>query len=518
MAEAEFTFETVSDLAPTCEAEADYDSIVASLKNSAAFFIDFFIHEELDHEVPPIHVSIWEDMTDTTKERKLLAIPREHAKTTLAKLAVVWYWLFTGHRFCAYLSNTSPIAKNACRDIVNYLRSPNFVSVFGEPVFHKESEVEGLWIFTLQMPGGGEKKCILRATGANQQMRGINIDNQRPDIAVIDDLEDKANTASAQLQKNLDEWVFGTFIKALARKRLKLIWLGNMLRKTTLLARLSQRPNWNPTVYGCLIKDESNKLVPLWPDLWTIEKIMEDFSEYRDLGLVETWMCEMMNMPGRGANGFSIDQINYQPMPVPEELAGAFITIDPAFGQNVQEHDSTAIVVHGIRKNGCPMVVGYEVGHMDDREMFDRALALSEYWRAYTWGIESVAAQRLLKSLFSMYATAAGCGHVLEFVDLKAGMDKHSRIKAWVASMDPRGVGGKPRDPTYGVFENDWSITQQLLDYDLTKKDQEDDLCDSCAYGIQMMENYLPLIYAQFNGGLDRGTIPPQLGSEICSV
>src|SRR3546814_965298 len=109
-------------------------------------------------------------------QRVLLAIPRDHAKTTLSKLAVVWYFRYTNHRFCVYLSNTNTIAKNACKDIIGYLKSPNSIAVFGEIKMIKESETDSLWIFELTTPAGRVKTCILRAVGAGQQMRGINID------------------------------------------------------------------------------------------------------------------------------------------------------------------------------------------------------------------------------------------------------------------------------------------------------------------------------------------------------
>src|SRR3546814_2791065 len=83
----------------------------------------------------------------------------------------------------------------------------------------KESETDSLWIFELTTPEGRVKKCILRAVGAGQQMRGINIDNQRPDMAVVDDVEDNENTESELLQKKLDRWIFGPFLKALARRK-----------------------------------------------------------------------------------------------------------------------------------------------------------------------------------------------------------------------------------------------------------------------------------------------------------
>ena len=354
----------------TADVSADTAQVIRLLRVDAEFFIEFFLGDSLDLPVPHFHTEIWTEVTDQSKERSLLAIPRDHAKTTLAKLSVIWHWLFTAHRFAVYLSNTNPIAKGACKDIVDFLSHPNFVSIFGDVKVIKSSENESLWIFELTLPGGHTKRCILRAVGQGQQMRGINIDNQRPDIAVVDDVEDNDNTDSEFQQKKLDKWMFGPFLKALARKK-RILWLGNMLSKTCLLARLSRNPKWNPVVFGALVKDsESQQLVPLWPDKWTVDALKEDFNEYRDNGLVETWMCEMMNMPGHGENGFTADQINYAPQGAPDEYLATWITIDPAFGLNA-ENDESAISVHGLpRDGGVPRTVDIRHGRMDESEMF----------------------------------------------------------------------------------------------------------------------------------------------------
>jgi hypothetical protein len=296
-----------TDGVATENVDVDLQQVRLLLKTDAEFFIEFFLAEQLDMPVPEFHKEIWTKLTDQEKERVLLAIPRDHAKTTLAKLIVVWYWLFTSHRFAVYLSNTAPIAKGACRDIMAFLQTPNYIEVFGRIRMVKSSENEGLWLFDLPMPNGQSKRCALRAVGQGQQMRGINIDNQRPDIAVVDDVEDNENTESELQQKKLDRWMFGPFLKALARKK-KILWLGNMLTKTSLLARLSRNPRWNPVVFGCLVKDAvTGALLPLWSGKWSVPALKEDFKEYRDLGLVESWMCEMMNMPGHGENGFTAE-------------------------------------------------------------------------------------------------------------------------------------------------------------------------------------------------------------------
>lgn len=494
----------------TIQAEADIQQVKALLRNDGEFFIEFYLGEELTTPVPHFHTEIWKLMTGTAMQRVLLAIPRDHAKTTLSKLCVVWYFLFTNHRFCVYLSNTNTIAKNACKDIINYMRSANHTAVFGPLRIIKESETDSLWIFELTRPDGTTKKCILRAVGAGQQMRGINIDNQRPDIAVVDDVEDNENTDSEILQKKLDKWIFGPFIKALARQK-KIIWLGNMLQKTSLLARLATNPKWNPVVFGALVKHPvTGKLIPLWPERWPLDELIEDFNEYRDLGLIETWMCEMMNMPGHGKNGFTQEQLFYQPVPTPDSIKAAWMVLDPAFGKEAHNDDSS-ITLHVLPEDGVPMVATQITGKMSEHELFDNMLALARYWNCWVWGVEAIAGQRVLIPFFNILLATQQLNHHVEIIPLMAGRGdpKLGRISAWVSLMAKK---------EYAIPEGDIEITQQVLGYNVAIKNQKDDLIDSCAYGPQMLDQFLPLLIQQFNGSNDSNRPMAAYGTEIASV
>src|SRR3546814_5303350 len=71
-----------------------------------------------------------------------------------------------------------------------------------------------------------------------------------------------------------------------------------------------------PVVYGCLVETESGDIVPLWPERWPLQELIEDYQEYFEMGLTETWLCEMMNMPGFTKNGFRPDAVYYRPTPL----------------------------------------------------------------------------------------------------------------------------------------------------------------------------------------------------------
>lgn len=495
----------------TSLAEMSVPEIKFLLKTSPEFFIEFFLGDELTSEVPQLHKDIWQLLIAGDKERVLLAIPRDHAKTTLAKLAVVWHFLFTEYRFPVYASNTNAIALNSCKDIMNFLKCDNFVSVFGHIKITKESETASLWQFELPMDGHRIKKCILRAIGANQQMRGINIDNQRPDLAVVDDIESNENTESEAMQKKLDRWVFGPFLKALARNRRKILWLGNMLQKTSLLARLAMNPRWNPVVFGCIIIHPVNgNLRPLWPARWSMEELIEDYREYVGLGLIETWMCEMMNMPGHGINGFTQESIYLQPQPLPDDCKAAFLCLDPAFGMEA-ENDNSSITVHVIREDGLPMVAEDITGKMTEAEILDAMLLLAYKWNAWVWGIEAIAAQRVLISLFTVLLAQRQMTQHVEMLPLMSGRSdpKVSRIRSFVSLMAKK---------EYAIYEDGIGIVNEIFGYDMRKKANVDDRIDSSAYGPQMLLQYETIIYAAAQPQSPQDVQVAKFGMEVCNV
>lgn len=495
--------------ADTDTALADLPLIHARLQYDPEFFIQFFLAEELTWPVPQFHMDLMKRMQSADIARMLLAIPRGHAKTTLAKLHVVWRFLFTEDRFGVYLQNTAPFAKNACRDIMGYLRCLNFEAVFGAVEMEKESETDGLWIFQTSLPNGKKKRCILRAAGAGQSMRGINIDNQRPDFTIVDDLEDRENTATEDLQKKLDAWVFGTFLKAL-RRNAKVIWIGNMIRNTTLLARLSSDPEWDPIVLGAIVTDpDSGTLTSLWPELWPFDALIKDFRTYQRLQQTDIWFAEMMNMPGVGEHGFSLDGVRVRGPAQSHEVLAAFLTMDPSAFKQKEANDDVAIAAHQILHDGTTHLAEVTFGKFSEYEAWEEAKRLALTYNAWVWGIEAVAAQTILITLFTLLASTEGLSDRLEFVPLQAGARKSERIGGWVAELHA-GV--------YTLPEDDFAISQQLLAYDRRAKDNTDDIIDACAYGPLMQAEYLGVIMQIYEG--HDLTVPPsiQQGIEVYSV
>ena len=123
-----------------------------ALEHDEEFFIQFFLGDELTLPVPSFHIDVFHLMTSTAVRLCVFALPRDHAKTTLAKLACVRYWLFSDFQFIIYLSNVSATAISACQDVIGFITSENFRAVYGEVEFSIRQEGKGFYRFTLNMP------------------------------------------------------------------------------------------------------------------------------------------------------------------------------------------------------------------------------------------------------------------------------------------------------------------------------------------------------------------------------
>ena len=443
------------------------------LKLDKEFFIQFLMYEYLTVPIPQMHIDVFEKMVDPDIRKYVCAIPRGHAKTTLAKLAVVYLFVFSPYEFILYVSNTSEMAVDACVDIVTFFENPNFIAAFGEVEFLIKRDGEGYYVFRLL-----GKTCILRARGANQQMRGINVRHRRPQVAVVDDLEDIENTATDALFTKLNNWYHRTFMKALDQFNSKVVHIGNMISERCILKNNIESTYWHSTLFGALLSNGQ----PLWPDLWPIERLAEDFKEYASNGLSHLWFAEMMNQPMMKGNGLiDLTDLKYAPAINPGDAEYGFITCDPAISDAAWAHKSSIVVHAWVGEHWQLVEYELEFG-VDPLELLSFIINLALKWGFNYVGIESVAYQASLQSLFRYVCLRDGIEHLYVVPLMTGNRSKTQRLASW-ASYIKKGF--------YKLTEGEFVATTQLLQYNPLKKENDDDLIDGAAYAVQMIDLYL---------------------------
>lgn len=486
-------FFTASEQPKTENVDLDVATIVRLLFISEEAFFQFFIPEELILDVPELHKVVFRRMTELNPKRrkKVFALPRGHAKTTIAKLAVVKLFLFTHLKHGVFVSKTQGHATHCVDDIIDYMQSDNCRALFGEMRDFKRNETKGIYKWTMRQvqfeANTGsftfvDKKCVLHAKGARQQIRGLNINNQRPQFAVVDDFESKEEMAKEDNYTALKGWFYGTFLKALDKLTGGyVIQIGNLVSKFSILNDHIQDPEWDSMLFGVLKADGT----PLWPELWPIEDIKADFRTYQFQNQIATWYAEMMNLPmAPSGRIIRLDQIKYGAPIAPNSgnYQYGFITVDPAISDKTWGHN-TAIVVHVFTgASWVPVEVVAEKG-LSPQALFQILVKLCQKWHLHVVGIESVAYQAALMPLFNGYMKHVEGVPWLQFVPVPAGMNtKTQRISAWASMLMSK---------EYTLPIGDLYIVNQLLAYDPTAESNDDDVIDSCAQAPYMLKNYI---------------------------
>lgn len=464
----------------------DKDTLLQLIQRDCELILSFYLGDRLTLGVPEFHKELWDEFLQLLDEvnnpdllvgvlKKLLGVPREHAKTTIVKVAIILFMRYSRLRFTAYVSNTGPSALNAIRDVYNWLTSPQEIELYGKPIVEKANETEKLYILQIHGPHLSKpKRIIMKAFGVETQIRGMNLDNERPDLMIFDDVESRETAATKEQQQKLDANIMGTALKAMSKMGL-VVFIGNMIAETTLLARLSKEPEWRATVFGSIIRNKEGELVPLWPERWTLQALLNDYASFRRLGLGHVWEAEMMNLTSKEILGISLENCPRPPRPMPDQLLAGFITLDPAFGKEAY-HDESALTVHGLLVGGSiPLVLETRHGRWSEDQVLDELLSLSYYWGVTTWFIEAVAAQRLLIPLFKSFLVIRGVGADL-FLMLPIVGGRESKASRIVAFRNSCGMG------SYGIVEEEQELVELLEQYapDAVK---HDDRCDSGAYG-----------------------------------
>jgi hypothetical protein len=466
----------------------DIDDLVHLLQYDHEAFILLLLQDQegIEKGVPDFHNWTMGYMCNPDYDKTCFAIPRDHAKTTLAKIAAIKLFIYSPFRFLVYLSNTSTISIQATRDIINFICAQHVMRIFGEPIFTQREEAKGNYMFSWR-----GRKYIIRSLGAGQQVRGMNVDNQRPDLAIIDDLESAEEDVTNKLgYKKLKTWLYGTFMKSLDRRRNKVIQIGNLVSNESILWDHLHSKEWKSIRLAAITND--NK--PLWPARWTVEQLRIELLSYIKQGQMYVWLSEMMNMPMTSTNQLlDVEQLvmTSKVYPDSEGIKLRCITVDPAISENMAHANAAVIMCHTFNGVYWQLADTNSLYGATPYELYDAIMDMAIRWKTRAIGIEDVGYQRALIHV-AEHENAIRGYRGFKFLPLKAGKaSKTTRILTWLG-MIRRGL--------YRFTIDDYAIFEQINKYDVTSDANIDDEIDCGAYIIYMITHYLTIIADIYEG------------------
>lgn len=221
------------------------------------FFARFYLHEHFTKPLAKMHLKLFARVKRMFaiegRVNDVAACPRGHGKTTIATLAVPLHkTLYQLRRHILIISDSFDQAKEQLATVKDELENnPRIEEDFGSLKGPKwqAAEIE---------TNTGVK---LVALGARMKIRGRKYRHHRPDLMIVDDIENLVAVQSEMRRNALSDWFLRSVMRA-GWDDTKVLVVGNFLHHDCLLARLVANPMFGSLIFQAL---------PEWPermDLW----------------------------------------------------------------------------------------------------------------------------------------------------------------------------------------------------------------------------------------------------------
>lgn len=426
---------------------------------------------------PSVFKSVWAWLlsyvhTARTFPQLALGLPRGFGKSTLMKIFLVYCILFTDRKFLVIVTSTATKAENILADVIKMLEEPNIRAVFGA------------WKLGVTKDTGAVKKFGFRgrditivAAGAETDVRGLNINNERPDVILMDDIQSKECAKSAVQSETLEDWLYSTLMKCKSPAGCMFIFVANMYpTKLSILRKLKTNHTWIKFIAGGILADGTS----LWEELQPITQLTKEFENDLAAGHPEIFYSEVLNDENASVNN-KIDLSKLPPIPYEEGdiPAGNFIVIDPA----TDKIDSDAISIGYFEVHDTyPILIELVEGRLSPGDTIREALKFALRYNCRLIVVESNAYQYSLIYWFGQICDQLGIVGI-ECVDIYSGsVSKNTRILNMFKSYS----AGE-------IFVHDrckLEVHLQVSQFNALRRDNTDGLLDLLTYAPRVIMEF----------------------------
>lgn len=299
--------------------------VVTAAARNANFYGRFFFKKTMRQDTPQMHLEIDDALDRPENNRVAIESFRGSAKTSKLRVFTSKRIAFGYSRTILFISDTENHASKSIEWIA------------------RNVEHNRLWADTFKLKKGNKwsgteldivnelAECTIRiiALGITGQIRGLNIDDYRPDLIVVDDPENEENTATPEQRKKISSLFFGAVEKSLVppseNPNSKLVVLQTPLHRDALIEVLRKSPNWESRRYGCFGPDGESR----WPTRFPTEELLKDKAAHAARNQMSLWMREMeCKVVAEETSTFRGEWLRYWDT-IPEG-AVYYMSIDPA--------------------------------------------------------------------------------------------------------------------------------------------------------------------------------------------
>lgn len=414
-----------------------------------------------------LHKLIFDLIDDPTKQKIAIAAPRGFGKTTINTIVhPAKKILFQEKKFIMPVSATATHAiaqgENLKREL---LANPQIAKLFGP--MKSEVFAKDCWITS--------NGVMVLPRGAGQQVRGMLYGASRPDLIIVDDLEEADAVMSEEQRRKLKDWFFADLCNCVDRssKDWKIVVIGTVLHEDALLVNLLDDPDW----HSVRLEICDDELKSNWPDFISDEEVRDLYEGFKRRGQLDVFYREYRNIPmSKESASFKYEYFKYyDEADLDQRTLINVVIVDPAKTVQLNNADS-AIVCWGIDRTSKKMYFRDCVaGKFYPSELYDHMFEMVQRHNAMVMAVEVTSLNEFIVQPIKNEMRKRSSFPL--FLPLNARGKKEERV-AWLAPFYEQGY----------VYHNKAKATkleQQLLSFPRSKLW---DVMDAAAYIVEVME------------------------------
>ena len=467
-------------------------------RQSHLMFFHLYFPHYVRYPIAEFQKDIFRITEDQSNKLSCIVAFRGSAKSTLVTFSYsLWATLgIQQKKFVLIICQTQAQARQHMSNLKHELENNTLLNSDLGPI-HEEASTEEWAISSLVFDNTGARIMI---ASVDQSVRGIRHRQYRPDLLILDDVEDMGSAKTMEGRSKLFEW-FTREIIPLGDEGTRTIIVGNLLHEDSLvmrLRRLMDRHELKGTYCWFPLLNKNKEC--LWPGKFDTAEKIEDLrqSVANELAWRQEYLLEIISDTTRAVHPEWIKHYKEIPKRTSDNgYRGSFIGMDLAISEK-EKADKTAMVVARVFGWGKDMRIYILPNPVNARLDFptclERAKALSSSLdvgsRAKMY-IEDNAYQRALPQMLELDGYPA--------LGVQSQGDKHTRL----ALTGPAIKDGVILFPETGCEE----LIMQMIGLG---KENHDDLAD----GFSVLITELSKENKMYHPFIDHDKYKPEIGED----
>lgn len=427
---------------------------VFNMQSGFEYFVsNYFPHYVRSPHKSQLHHYLFKRLPEIIQNPKkcldAIAAPRGEAKSTIvSQLFVLWCLVTNRKKYALIVMDSIDQAYPMLEAIKAELEFNNRIGID----FPEIAGVGRVWQVGTIITKHDQK---VQVAGSGKKLRGLRHGAYRPDLVVLDDIENDEQVRSPEQRDKLHNWLKKTVLPlGSADGKLDIVYIGTILHYDSVLNRTLASKAWHTAHFKAILQMPDN--MALW-DKWEHfyltegEAVADAFyasnQAEMDKGAIVSWaarpILDLMKI--RARDGHSTFDSEYQNDPVsgddaifansiqywtelPDDLI-YFGALDPSMGKAGASRDPSAILVGGYhRESGKLYVVEAQIKKRLPDLIIEDVIRLHSQYHCHRWFVETVQFQEFLQT--ELVKRSAQRGKPVPATATKPNSDKMLRIES----------------------------------------------------------------------------------------